>query len=304
MAKLNTKKASSTKRVIVYGASFSGKTLLVGELAKEFNLIWIDCEAGHGVLFQLPESYQERIEIVALPDTSAFPIAIETILKMTKGAVDICEIHGKVKCMLCTKAKAEFVHVDLKAVGKDTIVVYDTLTQITSSCMSQITKNEDDYYKPTFNDYAKLGGLMDIFLSDVQQAQYSIVCISHENEVTTEGKKSTLSPTGGTRNYSRNITKFFTDVVYLERKNKKHTCISSTTANNTVVAGSQTGISLEWLEKPSLLPLFMPDKYPMPDAPAKGKIPGKPVVKPAAATGAKAASSVLTKLAAMKNRQK
>lgn len=292
MAKLSSKKASQTKRVIVYGASFSGKTLLVGKLAKEFDLIWIDMEAGHGVLYQLPESYQDRIEIVELPDTSTYPIAIETILKLVKGPVDICEQHGKVSCMLCKRAESDFIHVDVNSIQKGTILVFDTLTQLTSSCMAQITKEQDDYYKPTFNDYGKLGGLLDIVLSHVQQASYDVICISHENEVITEGKKTTLSPTGGTRNFSRNISKYFTDVVYLERKNRKHTCISSTTANNTVIAGSQTGVSLEWLDEPSLLPLFLPEKYPMPDAP-KTQIGLK---KPAAKTGGAAAKDILARL--------
>lgn len=296
MAKLSTKKASQTKRVIVFGASLTGKSKLVGELAKEFNLVWLDLEKGHGVLYQLPLSYQERIEIVELPDTSCYPIAIETILKLIKGPVDICEQHGKVACMICKRAEAPTIHVDVNSMPRDTILVLDTLTQLTSSCMAIITKDKDDYYKPTFNDYGKLGGLLDIVLSHIQQASYNVVCISHENEVQTEGKKAKLAPTGGTRNFSRNITKFFTDAVYLELKNNRHTCISSTTANNTIIAGSQSDISLEWLDKPSLLPLFMPEKYPMPAAPTA--TPTATLgTKVAAKTGGAAASSILAKLA-------
>jgi len=262
MAKLINKKASQTKRVIVYGASFSGKSLLVGKLAEHFNLVWIDLEAGHGVLYQLPPAYQERIEIVDLPDTRSYPIAIETVLKLVKGAVDICEAHGKVNCMICRKDNAPTVHVDASSFPLDTILVIDTLTQLSNSAIANITRGQPDDYKLDYNDWGNLGKLLDTVLSHVQQAHYNVIFISHENEVVTEGKKTTLAPTGGTRNFSRNITKYFTDVVYLERKNRKHTCISSTTSSTSVIAGSQSGIDLSIAGEPSLLPLFKPELAP------------------------------------------
>tara|TARA_R110000744_G_scaffold31727_2_gene74566 strand:- start:1204 stop:2121 length:918 start_codon:yes stop_codon:yes gene_type:complete len=268
MAKLINKKASATKRVIVYGASFSGKSLLVGKLAEHFNLLWVDLEAGHGVLYQLPPAYQEKIEIVSLPDTRSYPIGIETMLKLVKGPVDICELHGKVNCMVCKRNDADVIHVDVNSMQPDTILVIDTLTQLSNSAISNITKGQPDDYKLNFDDYGNLGKLLDIVLSHIQQANYNVIVISHENEVVTEGKKTTLSPTGGTRNFSRNITKYFTDVVYLERKNKKHTCISTTTSSTSVIAGSQSGVALETLGEPSLLPLFRPDLAPMPEVPA------------------------------------
>lgn len=309
MAKLSTKKASEFKRVIVYGPSFSGKSLLVGKLAKEFQLIWIDMEAGHGVLYQLPIEYQENIEIVNLPDTSSYPIAIETMLKLVKGAVDICEEHGKVSCMVCKRTDAPTVHVDINGIKKGTILVFDTLTQLTLSAIANITKDarkQDEMYKLKTDDWGGLKMLMDIVLSHVQAAQCDIVCITHDNEVQPEGKKLDIRPVGGSRNFSKNITKYFTDVVYLERKNKKHVCFSSTTANNTVIAGSQTGASLEWLEEPSLLPLFMPEKYSMPTAPTNtisSKL-GTTGNKAAAKTGGAAASSILAKLKLNKQKGK
>lgn len=298
MAKLINKKASATKRVVVYGASFSGKSLLVGKLAEHFKLLWVDLEAGHGVLYQLPPAFQENIEIVSLPDTRSYPIAIETMLKLVKGPVDICELHGKVSCMVCKRNDAETVHVDVNSMQPDTILVVDTLTQLSNSAISNITKGEPDDYKLNFDDYGNLGKLLDIVLSHIQQASYNVVVISHENEVVTEGKKTTLSPTGGTRNFSRNITKYFTDVVYLERKNKKHTCISTTTSSTSVIAGSQSGVALETLGEPSLLPLFRPDLVPMPAVPAKTLGLGKKLAGNPQATVAGQTSSILANIKA------
>lgn len=294
MAKLINKKAAQTKRVIVYGASFSGKTLLVGKLAEHFQLLWIDLEAGHGVLFQLPDAYQENIEVVSLPDTRSYPIAIETMLKLVRGPVTICEEHGKVACMVCKKAGADTVHVDVNTMNANTILVVDTLTQLTNSAISNITRNQPEDYKLQHDDWGNLGKLLDIVLSHIQQASYNVICISHENEVVTEGKRTTLAPTGGSRNFSRNITKYFTDVVYLERKNKKHTCISTTTSSTSVIAGSQSGVDLSLGGEPSLLPLFRPDLAP---AVAEKIQASKPV---ASSTVSSQTSSILARLQAKK----
>lgn len=305
MAKLINKKASQTKRVIVYGASFSGKSLLVGKLAEHFNLMWVDLEAGHGVLYQLPPAYQERIEVVDLPDTRSYPIAIETVLKLVKGPVTICEAHGKVKCMICKKTEADTIHVDVTTMQADTILVIDTLTQLSNSAISNITKNQPDDYKLNYDDWGNLGKLLDTVLSHVQQAHYNVVVISHENEVTTEGKRTTLAPTGGTRNFSRNITKYFTDVVYLERKNKKHTCISTTTSSTSVIAGSQSNVDLSLDGEPSLLPLFKPELAPKVAAKvaaAKGQTKAGNTAGGKSNTVAGQTSSILARLKAKKTK--
>ena len=186
------------------------------------------------------------------------------MLKLVKGPVSICEQHGKVGCMICKRAGEEAaptIDVDVNSMDSNTILVVDTMTQLSNSAIANITKSKPDDYKLDYDDWGNLGKLLDIVLSHIQQASYNVIVISHENEVTTEGKRTTLAPVGGTRNFSRNITKYFTDVVYLERKNKKHTCISSTTSSTSVIAGSQTGVTLEHLGEPSLLPIFKPELF-------------------------------------------
>ena len=292
-------KSSKFKRVMVFGSSFSGKSLLTGKLAEHFNLIWLDLEAGSGVLLQLPEEWQGRIELVALPDTASYPIAIETLPKLLKGKVSICDLHGKVNCIVCKRTDEPTTEVDVNSMGKETILVVDSLTQLGNSAMSTITREEADDYKYTFNDYGKQGMLLDKALSHIQQAQYHVVCISHVNVIETLTKKTLLTPTGGTRNFSRNITKYFTDVVYLDRKNNRHTCISSTTAATNIAAGSQTNVALELLDEPSLLPLFMPELAAELIEKAVGKDKEKAsklLSKKPVATGASAAASMLERL--------
>lgn len=271
MAKLSTKKASKTHRVIIYGAPKTGKTLMAAKLSEFYNLLWFDFENGHETLFQLPMEWQERIELIDIPDTRSFPIAIETSLKVVKGPVDICEIHGKVACMLCKREEKDTVHVDLNKMGPEYVVVFDSLTQLSNSAIAFITKKQPDDYKLDWDDWGALGKLLDIFLSHIQQAGYNVVVISHETEAETEGKKKTLVPVGGTRNFSRNVAKYFDHVIYAERKNKKHTFASSTQYSTSIMAGSRTDISIEDHEEPSLLCIFKPELYPAIIATGKDK---------------------------------
>lgn len=270
MAKLSSKKASATHRCIIFGAPKAGKSLLAAKLAEFYKIIWVDMENGHETLFQLPEAWQDNIELVNIPDTRSFPVAIETCLKMVKGPVEVCEEHGKVGCALCKRALKDdddsdgseyFTSVDLNSLDNNSVVVFDSLTQLSNSAIAHITKNEADDYKLNYDDWGNLGKLLDIFLSHLQQARYNVVVISHETEAETEGKKKTLVPVGGTRNFSRNVAKYFDHVIYAERKNKKHVFSSSSTYATTILTGSRTGVALETEEESSLLQIFKPELY-------------------------------------------
>jgi len=300
MAKLNTLNHSPTHRVLIFGGPKTGKSQLAGELSEYYNLIWVDMENGHEVLFKLPTAWQERIELIALPDTRSYPIAIETVLKMVKGKVSICEEHGKVGCMVCKRAAKDTegeagatVEVDLPSLGHNDVVVFDSLTQLSNSAIAFITKNEPDDYKLDYNDWGNLGKLLDIFLSHIQQAGYNVIVISHEIEAETEGKKKTLVPVGGTRNFSRNIAKYFDHVVYAERKNKKHVFASSTGYATNILTGSRTDAIMEGSEKPSLLTIFKPELYPSIDKrSSKTAVTATPTTK----TSTQKASSILERL--------
>ena len=264
--KLSQRTASKSHRVLLFGPPKSGKSLLAGKLSSEFNLLWVDMENGHDVLFQLPTAQQEKIEIVSLPDTRIYPIAIETCLKLIRGSKgSICESHGKWDCAVCKKDSAAIIQVELSTQALDTIVVFDSLTQLTNSAISHITKNQPDDYKLEYDDWAKLGKLMDTFLSQVQQAGFHVLCISHETEAEMEDGKNKLVPTAGTRNFSRNSAKYFDEVIYCEVKNKRHIAASSTLYSGNILTGSRSGAVLEGQVDASLIPIF------------KGEVPKQPM---------------------------
>lgn len=269
MAKLSSITHTQTHRVLVYGEPKSGKTQLVGELAKHFPLLWFDLENGYETLFKLPKEAQERIDLIKVPDTKVYPIAIETMLKVITGnPLDICLEHGKVSCPLCNKASKEFQKVGLNTLPPETIVVVDSLTQLANSAMNHLTKSQDELYKPDWGDYRNQGQLMDKFLSQVQQSKFSNVCITHVVETEMEDGKKKLVPVAGTTSFSRNTAKYFDHVVYCEVKNKKHAFASSTTYSNSVMTGSRSDVELEKKEVPTLLDIFMSNK-------PKEKTPGE-----------------------------
>ena len=227
-------------------------------------------ENGHETLFKLPREWQERIEVIDLKDTKEYPIAIETVLKLIKGKpVEICNAHGKVSCMICKREERDteashsdlFVDLELNALEPDTIVIFDSLTQLTASAINNITKAQPDDYKMQTDDWGYLSKLIEVFAVTIQQARYNRVVISHEIEAETEGKKRTLVPVAGSRNSSRNISKAFDHVVYCERKNKKHVFSSSTTDATNILAGSRTDAVVGAGDKPSLLQIFKPELY-------------------------------------------
>jgi len=295
--KLSQKTASKSHRVLLFGPPKSGKTQLAGELSRAFNLIWFDLENGVDTLLKLPLEQQERIEVISLPDTRSYPIAIETCLKAIKGGRGkICELHGKWNCMSCGKdaAATPSVELCLSELPLDSIVVFDSLTQLTNSAIAHITKSQPEDYKLDYDDWGNLGKLMDVFLSHVQQAGFHVVCISHETEVKMEDGKDKLVPTAGTRNFSRNTAKYFDEVVYCEVKNKRHVAGSSTAYNSNILTGSRSGTALETHADASLIPIFKGER-----------VTSNPVTTGTPATAAAAGLSALRdKLAAQKGSTK
>lgn len=257
MAKLSDLEDSTTHRVLVYGPPKSGKTQLVGTLAAHYNLIWFDLESGSNTLLKLPLEYKKRIELIKIPDSKVFPIAVETLLKIvTNKDLGICEEHGKVDCPACKKDAKPIYQFNLSKVPDDTVVVFDSLTQFTTSAAANLTKNQPDDYKMQRDDWGNLKIIVEKFLTGIQATKCNLVCITHEEEVEMEDGRSKIVPVCGSSKSSRNTAKYFDHVVYCEMKNKKHIAASTTTYANNIVTGSRTDVDLEKAGSNDLLLIF------------------------------------------------
>jgi hypothetical protein len=264
MPKLSTVAASAWQHVLVFGPPKSGKTRLVGELAEHgYELVWFDLESGFNTLRQLTPTAQERINLIQLPDSPSYPIAVETCLKVIKSPTvpgtfhEICATHGKVACPVCKKDESSvWEKVNLYIPTPERIYVFDSVTQLVQSAVNHMRKGKPEDYKFEWDDWGALGFLMDRFLSHVQTAPAHIICISHETEVEMEDGKNKLVATAGTRNFSRNSAKYFDHVVYAEVKNKSHVAGSSTTYSNNILTGSRLAVATESSDKPTLIDIF------------------------------------------------
>lgn len=267
--KFTQAKTRKGKHALVHGMPKVGKSQLVGKLAEAgYRLWWFSTDGGHGVLAKLPLAAQERIELISLPDTRAFPIASNTVRKALAGGKHrICDAHGQINCSVCSKDKeSTWVEFDINSLTDNDIVVIDHISGVAESVINAICAKDfqkNDTYKFSWDDYRSQGSVMHDILSNVQHSHANIVCIAHTLEVTSEDKSKILVPEVGTRNFSDTVGKYFDHVVYLHILNNGHRAGSSTTYRAGVLTGSRGDVAVEALtadiKNPAILaPLFNP----------------------------------------------
>jgi hypothetical protein len=235
------------QHLMLFGPSKSGKSTLVSKLALQgFNLVWISLDNGHDVLFKLPPEAQERIEIIVLPDTKNFPVAMDTCRKLISGGqISICHMHGIVNCTACSKHMLESSQYWFKNLPSNTIVVFDHLTQLTDSCMALICKDKPVDYKPKLDDWGSLRFYMTELMSNFQQAPYNLVCIAQVMETEMDDGKKLLTPQVGSREFGKSVGSYFDHIVYSEVHNLSHKAGSKSTFRATVLTGSRGDIAIE-----------------------------------------------------------
>lgn len=254
-------KKRQAKHLCLFGEPKTGKSTLTAKLALAgYKLLWISMDNGHTVIDKLPVSAQENIDLIVIPDTAEYPIASETVLKLSTGAkIVFCERHGKDSCTVCKANNLAFNTVELNAVPLDTIVVFDHGTQFARSCGFKIgigdpnKKREKD---ESWEEFRKLAWMMDKFLTNIQQARYNTVMMAHVIEAVYEDNSKKLFPLMGSRNFSTTVGGFFDHIVYCEVFNQKHSFGSSTKYKASVMAGSRTDTHIEEMTEPSLIPFF------------------------------------------------
>lgn len=253
-----------TQHILLYGPPKSGKTIVAGMLAEHYNLKYISMEGGYNVLLEnVPAEWQARIEVLDVKDTTDYPIAAETVPKLMElREFKVCTTHSKVNCPLCIKEGNELEVWDFSKFGVEDVVIFDSGTRLSASIMAHLMRTQPADAKNERDDYRKQGQLLDQFFSRIQNAPFHIIYITHENSVKMIDGSDKITPIAGTGNYSRNVAKFFDEVVYAGISNGKHFLASSTGYKANMITGGRASMELSKLDYPTLLPLFKPELFP------------------------------------------
>ena len=246
------------QKILIYGPPKSGKTLLVGQLAEAgYSLDILDLDNGCITLVNhLSDEAKERINVYAIPDTKERPQGIETVSQIFRDPLKqhkICELHGRINCPLCTREGKEFSVLDLTAYTNKHVLVIDSFSQLSDSCMAYVASDVKgldlndklgEYTRVEFKHFDAQGRILSAICSAIQAAKFNVVVITHEVDISKEDKSESLVPKAGTKNFAKVFGRYFDHVVYLEVMNRKHVAYSGTTEKPTVQVGGRSDVSI------------------------------------------------------------
>lgn len=248
-----------TQRVLLQGPPKSGKTALIGTLAEEFKLLFLDLEDGKEVLkTTVPREWMGNIEYVKIPDNYENTIACLTLLSMfsSKAPGYICKQHGAWNCAKCKAHATDPDYVTPIDMARMTaadgwIIVIDSATQFSISALNRLCLNSNITResgkadeKISFHLWDGQGAYQDKLFGMIQSGPWNVVVTSHEMEVELSEKVKKLCPTIGTRNYARQVGKYFGSIIRLVTRNKKHYAECTTMDSNWANTGTRRNISL------------------------------------------------------------
>jgi len=258
-------KTSPVDIVLVYGAPKVGKTAFAGSVAKMdcFDTVYYFDVEGSATTLLNPEIGMTdkdlgKIKLIPISDTRSTSAAIESLLKyfsMTKEeTVSICKAHSKVACVRCKKSGGQIYTIPAvhNMTDRDCIVI-DTISQVGVSAlwagMELARREEISTGKPNaFAKYTKQGELLLDLLTMLQATRnVTVICTAHSYTLDDDNpKKPTITvPAIGTQNFSRNVGKFFTSVVFMSVESKQFKAGSTPTYKLNTLAGSRLGNKVE-----------------------------------------------------------
>lgn len=255
LAEANIHPETQPRHICVFGSPKSGKTELVGSLAKIKKLWWLDLEHGINTLLRadsVANPYLKNIEYFSIPDHPNFAVGVETVLKVLKGGKggSICHEHGVYCCAdkLC-KDPGKTSAIDTLTFTPNDVLVIDSYSQLVESTVNHIMRkdikaeNWDAF--PGWDEYKKEGNILATIGGRIQTAPFNVAVITHEDMIKMEdGSTNKMVPIGGTTNKSRTFAKYFDDVVYTEYDGVGYKAYCSASEKRNAIVGSRTGKKL------------------------------------------------------------
>lgn len=253
-------KLETNHSILIYGPPKGGKTWLAATAAlipEVKRIFFFSLENGHETILNmdLPDWALEKIIIFKIQDTRENPLGIETILKSLtqRGSVKICDLHGRVDCAECMKAKEGFTPFALSECTHFDLVIIDTGSQLGDSALAAACLGKPGMYKPTFDEYGMVNKWLGDACSVIQQCvSTNFVVLTHEIALEDDEGKDRIFPLMGSKQFSMKCAKFFGTVVYVHKKLGKHVAGSGSTYRPDLLTGSRLNVKLENSKDPSM----------------------------------------------------
>lgn len=267
----------ATWRLCIYGRPKVGKTALAGQLAKIFRLHWFDLEDGIKTLLKpelLAPELRSNILHYPMQSSQVNPIAVETLLKVTKGTpCIICYKHGKVECFECKKVPNSVTNrICLNEFTVDDMLVIDSTTQLSidanfaTNPIIRAAQIPEDFVLgretggKDFKYPMAVAFVLDRIFGTIQALKINCAVVSHETmtertqdtgkvlgkgEAPPGDKVEMLFPSCGSRNFTRSFGKYFDAIIHLDIMNRRHVAYSSTVHAMDKQTGSRMPYNIE-----------------------------------------------------------
>ena len=249
---------------IFYGDSFSGKTWGAAQLARRYKLLWLDLEDGwKTVKAAIPPEFYSNIIMLPLEEKLASgTMAKDVYAALSKPKFKYYPDEKRINVPTMGK-EMEVEEYAWEDIDTSWVVVLDTFSALSDSSMQHyLGPNPGDmvFKKKEFSHYDFQGLYLNNVIAAGKKLPCHFVVISHQEQLEQEDGTDKLTPTGGTRNFSRKIPRKFDHAVHFKLYNKRHVVNTVTTNDNKVIAGSRNNVDISVAEDLQYLFSGLPEK--------------------------------------------